>query len=200
MHDCPTPQRSKRIEWCDRHYRAWLRHGDPLGAKHPWAPRAMQCLACGKPEIAPGKRSYCSSACQEAARRQQQATASGDRTKTEPLENCISCGTPLLTGRVNGRAVHRRTRRFCTDCKSKPRRSYRLAVDILAHYQGTDCGICGEAVDMSVRFPDRACATIDHILPLAMGGTDAVGNLRLAHYSCNCRREDYWGLTAKEAN
>lgn len=195
---CEQPKRKR--EWCGRHYQAWRRHGDPTVAKYEWSLRLAACAACGKPEIAPGMRKYCSSACQVSASRAQRDARNESRAKTAPATSCVSCGAPLLTGRVNGRAVHSRTRRFCTDCRSKPRRSYRLAVDILAHYQGTDCGICGEPIDMSVRFPDKRCATVDHIVPLAMGGTDAVANLRLAHYSCNCRREDYWAMAEKQAD
>lgn len=191
--------KSKR-QWCDRHYQTWRRHGDPLGSGYTWHARAEACVACGKPEIAPNMRRYCSEACRQSAYRAQAAARNEQAAKTEPATSCISCGAPLLTGRVNGRALHKRTRRYCAECKGKPRRSYRLAVYILAHYQGNDCGICSEPIDMDVRFPDKRCASIDHITPLSFGGTDDVSNLRLAHYDCNCRREDYWRLTAKETS
>lgn len=187
--DCDSPRRKRG--WCDRHYQAWRKHGDPLGSKYQWSARTEACVACGKAEIAPKMRKFCSVACRQSEYRKRQR-------KTTAATNCTLCGTPLLTGRIDGRSVHKETRRYCADCRSKPRRSYRLAVHILAHYQGTDCGICGEAIDMSLRFPDKRSASIDHIQPLALGGTDDVLNLQLAHYDCNCRREGYFALISEE--
>jgi 5-methylcytosine-specific restriction endonuclease McrA len=50
----------------------------------------------------------------------------------------------------------------------------------------TVCGICGEPVDMSLRYPNPLSKSIDHIIPLARGGhpTD-LSNLQLAHLACN---------------
>lgn len=47
------------------------------------------------------------------------------------------------------------------------------------------CGICQEAIDPAVRYPDPMCATIDHIVPLAQGGTHTWGNCQPAHKFCN---------------
>ena len=43
------------------------------------------------------------------------------------------------------------------------------------------CGICGESVR-------REDATLDHIVPIARGGTHEPSNVRLAHGLCNSRR------------
>jgi 5-methylcytosine-specific restriction endonuclease McrA len=47
------------------------------------------------------------------------------------------------------------------------------------------CGICLERVDRSVRWPNQAAASLDHIIPISRGGTDEAGNLQLAHLRCN---------------
>jgi 5-methylcytosine-specific restriction endonuclease McrA len=44
------------------------------------------------------------------------------------------------------------------------------------------CGICGERVA-----PEDA--TLDHIVPVALGGAHTAANLRLAHAICNSRRQ-----------
>jgi hypothetical protein len=49
-------------------------------------------------------------------------------------------------------------------------------------WQGT-CGICGLAVDARE-------VTIDHIVPLARGGTDARPNQQPAHFHCNQWKAD----------
>lgn len=53
---------------------------------------------------------------------------------------------------------------------------------------GWVCGICGGPVDRSTRFPDPQSATIDHIVPVGLGGEHSMSNVRCAHLACNVRR------------
>jgi hypothetical protein len=55
---------------------------------------------------------------------------------------------------------------------------------------GWRCGICHRAVDPKLRYPDPTSASIDHIIPIARGGTHEPRNVRLAHWICNVRRSD----------
>ena len=50
---------------------------------------------------------------------------------------------------------------------------------------GWVCQLCGLPVDKSLKFPDRASATLDHIVPLALGGEHSMRNVQLAHFACN---------------
>jgi 5-methylcytosine-specific restriction endonuclease McrA len=48
------------------------------------------------------------------------------------------------------------------------------------------CHICGEAIDYSITDPLSPRAfVVDHIIPLAKGGTDTLGNKAAAHRTCN---------------
>lgn len=47
---------------------------------------------------------------------------------------------------------------------------------------GRRCGICGAAVAAG------EAIALDHILPVSLGGDDAIDNLRVAHARCNARR------------
>jgi 5-methylcytosine-specific restriction endonuclease McrA len=47
------------------------------------------------------------------------------------------------------------------------------------------CGICGQPVFKEFKHPHRFSASVDHKIPLARGGTNALGNLQLAHLGCN---------------
>jgi hypothetical protein len=50
----------------------------------------------------------------------------------------------------------------------------------------THCGICGDLVDKTVRWPDRASPSLDHIVPTSLGGPELErSNVRLAHHGCN---------------
>jgi hypothetical protein len=77
-------------------------------------------------------------------------------------------------------------------------RRYRrgLAARFVAPYHDSDiflrdrwtCGLCGRPVDESVPRSQRTGATIDHVVPVSLGGTDEPRNVRLAHRTCNSAR------------
>ena len=50
------------------------------------------------------------------------------------------------------------------------------------------CGICGESVDRGLVHPDPASPSLDHIVPISLGGDHVRSNVRLAHLSCNVKR------------
>lgn len=55
----------------------------------------------------------------------------------------------------------------------------------------TVCGICGFPVDFSLHYPHPLSPCIDHIIPIAKGGHPSdIGNLQLAHWTCNRQKSD----------
>lgn len=50
------------------------------------------------------------------------------------------------------------------------------------------CRICDEPIDMELKHPDRWSPTLDHRVPLCMGGADSPGNVQAAHLICNQRK------------
>lgn len=72
------------------------------------------------------------------------------------------------------------------------RKAKRAPIDREAIFErdGWLCGICGEPVE-------AGDATLDHIVPISLGGADESSNVRLAHSLCNSRRGD--GLRYPEA-
>ena len=61
------------------------------------------------------------------------------------------------------------------------------------------CGICHKPVDMSLKYGDPMAPTIDHIIPVARNGHPSdIGNLQLAHWTCNRQKSDKM-LKNKEA-
>ncbi len=53
------------------------------------------------------------------------------------------------------------------------------------------CGICGNPVDFSLKFPHPLSPCIDHIIPVSKGGHPSeLGNLQLAHMCCNRQKSD----------
>ncbi len=53
------------------------------------------------------------------------------------------------------------------------------------------CAICGQPVDMSLRYPHPLARCVDHIVPIARGGHPSdLSNLQLAHWTCNRAKAD----------
>ena len=57
-------------------------------------------------------------------------------------------------------------------------------------YHEWKCHICGKLIDKTLRLPDRMAATLDHILPFALGGQHIFKNVAPAHDICNARKAD----------
>jgi len=47
------------------------------------------------------------------------------------------------------------------------------------------CHLCGKKVNREVVAPHPKAPTIDHVIPLAKGGTHEPANCRTAHFLCN---------------
>lgn len=57
-------------------------------------------------------------------------------------------------------------------------------VDLDALWTGF-CGLCGESIPLVALWPHPLSASVDHIVPLALGGLHAQSNLQWAHLFCN---------------
>lgn len=105
---------------------------------------------------------------------------------------CLRCGgsfSLLVTGKA-GR-TKRADAKMCPDCrKARMTRHGWSPKAIVAHHGTSDCGICGEPVDLSLRKPNLMSASIDHIVPFAHGGSNDPENLQLAHLHCNHVKSD----------
>jgi 5-methylcytosine-specific restriction endonuclease McrA len=66
----------------------------------------------------------------------------------------------------------------------------------IAGRDGHRCGLCGGQVDMTIKNPDPWAPTIDHIVPISLGGDDTRGNVWLAHRLCNLRKGNRIDLDA----
>jgi hypothetical protein len=53
---------------------------------------------------------------------------------------------------------------------------------------GWVCGICRRRISKKRRWPDSLCVSLDHIIPLSLGGPHTRANTRATHLRCNVRR------------
>lgn len=52
------------------------------------------------------------------------------------------------------------------------------------------CGLCSEPIPRDVVWPDLRSPSIDHVVPIALGGEHSLANVQAAHLSCNSRKQD----------
>lgn len=52
------------------------------------------------------------------------------------------------------------------------------------------CGICETEIDYTLPHTDPMSFVVDHIVPLAKGGTDTLDNKQAAHRTCNRTKSD----------
>lgn len=63
-----------------------------------------------------------------------------------------------------------------------------LDLDALWLSSGGACGICAGPIDRRLEWPHPDSPSIDHILPLSMGGAHEQENAQWAHLACNLRK------------
>lgn len=68
---------------------------------------------------------------------------------------------------------------------SRPRKRSLLSLSELGDRDGWRCGICGGRIDRSKQHPDPLSMSVDHIVPVALFGTNENENLQAAHLRCN---------------
>jgi 5-methylcytosine-specific restriction endonuclease McrA len=55
---------------------------------------------------------------------------------------------------------------------------------------GWTCRLCSKPVERDAQVPAYLAPTLDHILPLALGGLHEYSNVQCAHFICNSRKGD----------
>ncbi|MCW2904917.1 MAG: hypothetical protein JWO67_7182 [Streptosporangiaceae bacterium] len=55
---------------------------------------------------------------------------------------------------------------------------------------GGTCQICGDPIDVTQPWPHPLSRTLDHVIPLVLGGTHEPANVQLAHARCNSQKGD----------
>lgn len=91
----------------------------------------------------------------------------------------------------NGAAhrTHRNwSRRMGSRAPVKPRLEPLPSFIDIAERDRWSCALCAQPVDPALRFPDLMRGSLDHIVPLAKGGTNDETNLQLSHLLCNLRK------------
>lgn len=59
---------------------------------------------------------------------------------------------------------------------------------VILERDGWKCGICRGDIDPNVAYPDLRSASLDHIVPLSLGGPHLMSNVQAAHLICNIEK------------
>jgi 5-methylcytosine-specific restriction endonuclease McrA len=107
---------------------------------------------------------------------------------------CAVCNSTLFGQTMKAKVCSRR-------CRDASRRSRKrgVFVESITRRRVFDrddwrCQLCGQAVPKQAEVPDPAAPTLDHIIPLAAGGTHEYSNVQLAHFLCNSLKGNRAGL------
>lgn len=124
------------------------------------------------------------------------------RVTQAPQTRCFIQGKCPECGNSFTHKAHPRAKGFCSRrCQQKVKQRRRkarkrgvgsktLTFHTVAERDGFRCGLCGEPVDMSLSVPHLRAPTLDHIVPLARGGSHSLENVHLAHFLCNSIKGD----------
>ena len=82
------------------------------------------------------------------------------------------------------------------DRASKQRRRSRIRQNKTERFQDIEiferdswiCQLCFEPIDPSIKRPDTACVSLDHIVPLSKMGSHTRENVQAAHFLCNLKK------------
>ena len=55
---------------------------------------------------------------------------------------------------------------------------------------GWICGLCGDDVDRDLNYPDPMSVSLDHIVPVSLGGMHAMSNVQCSHLFCNLSKNN----------
>lgn len=174
---------SRKRGWCAAHYaQARVSGSDPVPFKHKWS-ELVPCMNCGSSHGGTVHRRFCTDRCRVAF------NLYGGPRPTSVC--CVACGTDIdLNERGKKGQVRKAVVKFCRPCKQDYNK-YKLSAREIAKRDGTDCGICGLPVDMTLARSDGLnCPSVDHIMPRAHGGSHDPSNLQLAHLRCNMLKSD----------
>lgn len=155
------------------------------------------------PGMGGAPRKYCSTECRCRARDEKHSTAEKmrrwrernperaleinrrwQRANPEKIAAKVKAYRQTPAGRAMKRAAE--ARRRARKANAKVVESFNLAE--VFERDGWRCGICGEPTNPEAKVPALDAPTLDHIVPLAMGGDHSLANAQCAHFSCNASK------------
>jgi hypothetical protein len=112
-------------------------------------------------------------------------------TKRWVAGNCQRCCRPFIAEDYTNQARYCSTPCYRSDSKDRRRARKREAFvapvfrRLIFERDGWRCRLCGKAVRREAQPPEPLAPVLDHIVPLACGGSHEPANVQCAHFMCN---------------
>lgn len=218
-----APGRSNQ-EYCSARCRK--RAGRATERKRWWMASCSHCRRVFLFQArAPQKRRYCSAQCQADAKseryrvhpkRERVGTARTRRARAAlhraaegsagrvvwVVGGCAGCGEQFTSNQPNASFCSRYClRRAAKDRRRAAQRSAFVSpVSRKAIFErdGWRCQLCGCRLSRAKAVPHPTAATLDHVVPLAAGGTHEPANCQAACFGCNVRKSDGWSESGEQ--
>lgn len=203
----PGPRERNRKKWCSQACRQrYLRRTSPeyaerrkeLSAERLQEARKLnplrQCVNCGE-NLARLREDweYCNKP--ECRSAKYHAGKSKKPSCAEP-----GCGKPSIAKGVCGSHYKLQWRKLNPDKAIAADHRYRsrkrdawvedVSRTVVLERDNWTCHLCGETIPQNIKYPHRQYGTLDHVLPLAKGGTHEYANVKAAHFICNALKQD----------
>ena len=172
--------RSEPIRWrqCERCHQ-WrthrVKHDCPIP---PPPPKRRPCATCGEDITAGRFYRYCSQHCSD--------VAYGKDRQAVYFIDCHWCGS-VFASRQDAASYCSNPCRRSSEA-SRPRIGKRIRQAVYERDRWI-CQLCRRKVGKSFPPGHPRSASIDHIIPYSLGGTEEPANLQLAHQSCNSSKQ-----------
>lgn len=171
--------------YCATHNLQIKSFGEVRDRRWQRTPDGTPCAFCGAPWTDKSNSlKYCSKACASLYQRY---------GESRPMsQSCQRCGVEIdLTARTKTGRLRKVSTKMCARCKAARESRGKYTAAALAFLHGSsDCWLCREPVDMSLRYPAAMSGSSDHVIPYAKGGSNDISNLLLSHLDCNMRKQD----------
>lgn len=205
-----TSRSARGLRLCDEHLREHERSkrkraacgvcgcpGDGKGRRALCAPCRSKCLKCGGQRT--GRPLRCN-ACVRAQAFVDYRKRNGIPLSARAEKHCRECGKGLVA--ADNHYVVSVVRNYCSDaCRNRAkcrRRRVQRAGRPVERYAAVEvferdrwvCRLCDEPIDRQAKWPAPKSPSIDHIVPVSLGGADVVANVQAAHFACNIAKSN----------
>lgn len=190
--------------WCSMHWNRWYRHGstdDPIAGNPLW----KHCNSCDGVFPRDGENFHAHSSssdglsawCKPCAAAKRRAHVAANREQVNEARRAAYWLDPDK-GRTTAAKWRRRNPERAQDVAraGNHRRRAVLTGTDSEMFSPTEifdrdswrCGICGGRIAHRRAYPDPLSVSLDHVVPLARGGTHTRANTQAAHLRCNLRK------------
>lgn len=192
---CTYPGCSNKIKasgLCSNHYKQKLKYGKP-GSTLGKTGGECSVDGCEKPVHSLGfclvhyqkQRKYGNPLEVRQQKHSEFCIDCGKKTKNSSLGRCRKCYHNYKVStdeefrhKMNMRNHRRRANKLKVE-------SSKYTKEEVIERNGGICHICGKQIDLTLKSPHKKSFSIDHIIPVSLGGNDTLDNVLPAHRNCN---------------